>query len=231
MKFSVVFLLIFNSFLFSQIKVDSVILSDKANLENLNNYREKLSKNKLDLSYHMKFSGIFHRNGDKNPMVFTGKAEYKNDLFLNNIHFSENIKKEEETTLYNFFNQIYNLAYTYYSFSQDKNSILNDFYCIQNENDQWNFKVYNKNTKGKYNKNISNRMSFEIALDKDGMVRHIFIFSDASRSLNKSGKVPSFDYIEIHLGVIDKKYKIEYINGNIINPTTNEKIMFNINFE
>lgn len=51
MKFSVVFLLIFNSFLFSQIKVDSVILSDKANLENLNNYREKLSKNKLDLSY------------------------------------------------------------------------------------------------------------------------------------------------------------------------------------
>ena len=94
MKFSVVFLLMFNSLLFSQIKVDSVILSDKANLENLNNYREKLSKNKLDLSYHMKFSGILHRNGDKNPMVFTGKAEYKNDFFLNNINFSENIKKE-----------------------------------------------------------------------------------------------------------------------------------------
>ena len=37
--------------------------------------------------------------------------------------------------------------------------------------------------------NISNRMSFEIALDKNGMVRHIFIFSDASRSLSKNGKV------------------------------------------
>ena len=227
MKFSVVFLLIFNSFLFSQIKVDSVILSDKANLENLNNYREKLSKNKLDLSYHMKFNGIFHRNGDKNPMVFTGKAEYKNDLFLNNIHFSENIKKEDEKTLYNFFNQIYNLAYTYYSFSQDKNSILSDFYCIQNENDQWNFKVYNKNTKGKFNKNTYYRMKFDIVLDRKGMVRHIFTFSETSNGFNRKGK----DYIEIHLSVIDKKYKIEYINGNIINPTTNEKIMFNINFE
>lgn len=120
----------FNSLLFSQIKADSVILSDRENLENIKNYREKLSKNKLNLSYRVKFSGIFHRNEDKNPIVFTGKAEYKNDLFLNNIHFSENIKKEDEKTLYNFFNQIYNLAYTYYSFSQDKNSILNNFYCI-----------------------------------------------------------------------------------------------------
>ena len=109
MKLSIIFLLIFNSFLFSQIKEDAVVLSeldlDKASLENLNNYRKKLNKNKINLSYNIKFSGVFHRK-DKDSIAFTGKAKYKNDLFLNNIHFSENIKKEDKSTLYKFFNQI-----------------------------------------------------------------------------------------------------------------------------
>ena len=50
MRFNIIFLLIFNSFLFGQIKQDSVTLAeldlDKASLENLNNYRKKLNKNK-----------------------------------------------------------------------------------------------------------------------------------------------------------------------------------------
>ena len=58
MKLNIIFLLIFNSFLFSQIKEDAMVLSeldlDKASLENLNNYRNKLNKNKLKLSYHEK---------------------------------------------------------------------------------------------------------------------------------------------------------------------------------
>ena len=49
MRFNIIFLLIFNSFLFGQIKQDSVTLAeldlDKASLENLNNYRKKLNKN------------------------------------------------------------------------------------------------------------------------------------------------------------------------------------------
>jgi hypothetical protein len=233
MKLSIIFLLIFNSFLFSQIKEDAVVLSeldlDKASLENLNNYRKKLNKNKLNLSYHIKFSGVFHRK-DKDSITFTGTAKYKNDLFLNNIHFGENIKKEDKSTLHKFFNQIYNLAYTYYSFSQDKNSILNNFYCIQNGDNQWNFKI-NKQAKEKLATNISNKINFEILLDNEGMVRQIFTFSDTSNGFNKNGKVSSSHYIEIHLSRIDKEYKMKHIKGNILNPSTNEKIIFNISFE
>ena len=234
MKLSIIFLLILNSFLFSQIKEDVVVLSeldlDKASLENLNNYRKKLNKNKLKLSYHIKFSGVFHRK-DKDSIAFTGKAKYKNDLFLNNIHFNENIKKEDKSTLYKFFNQIYNLAYTYYSFSQNKNNILSDFYCLQNGDSQWNFKINKKQGKEKLDINKSNKLNFEIMLDNDGMVQQITTFSDTSNGFNKNGKASSSHHIEIHLSEIDKEYKMKHIKGNILNPSTDEKIIFNISFE
>lgn len=234
MRFNIIFLLIFNSFLFGQIKQDSVTLAeldlDKASLENLNNYRKKLNKNKINLSYHIKFSGVFHRK-DKDSITFTGTAKYKNDLFLNNIHFGENIKKEDKSTLHKFFNQIYNLAYTYYSFSQDKNNILSDFYCLQNGDNQWNFKINKKQGKEKLDINKSNKLNFEIMLDNDGMVQQIITFLDTSNGFNKNGKVSSSHHIEIHFSGIDKEYKIKYIKGNILNPSTNEKIIFNISFE
>ena len=79
--------------------------------------------------------------------------------------------------------------------------------------------------------NKSNKLNFEIMLDNDGMVQQIITFSDTSNGFNKNGKVSTSHNMEINLSELAKEYKMKHIKGNILNPSTDEKIIFNISFE
>ena len=234
MKVIFLFLFLFGSFLFGQTAQDSIkdlreLDFDKHSLENLQNYSQKLSKTLLHLSHKAEFNSIFYQNKG-NSINFGGKAKYNNKLHLKTISFDENLGKKNEEVLHKIFNQIYILIYNYHSFSQNKNNILNDFHCIQIDDNKWEFRIHKKNSKEKLNVNTSNKMNFIVSLNENGNVEYIQTFLDSSKGFHRDDKSTASHHIEVFFSTHQHESKIISAHGSIFNPSTNNKIKLNIIF-
>lgn len=234
MKLYFLFLFLFGSFLFSQTAQDSIkylkeLDFDKHSLENLKNYSQKLSKAQLHLSHKAEFNGIFYPHKGYS-INFGGKVKYNNKLHLKTISFDGNLEKKNKEVLHKIFNQIYILIYNYHSFSQNKNNILNDFHCIQIDDNKWEFRIHKKNSKEKLNVNTSNKMNFITSLNENGNVEYIQTFLDNSKDFQKDDKSTASHHIEVFFSTHQHETKIISAHGSIFNPSTNNKVKLNIIF-
>lgn len=234
MKLIFLFLFLSSSFLFGQTAQDSIkdlkeLDFDKHSLENLQNYSQKLSKAQLHLSHKAEFKGIFYlRKGDS--INFGGKVKYNNKLHLKTIYFNENLGEKNKEVLHKTFNQMYLLIYNYHSFSQNKNNILNDFHCIQINDNKWEFRIHKKNSKEKLNVNTSNKMNFIINLNENGNVEYIQTFLDSSKDFHKDDESTASHHIEVFFSTHQHETKLISAHGSIFNPSTNNKVRLNIIF-
>ncbi len=234
MKLYFLFLFLFGSFLFGQTAQDSIkdlkeLDFDKHSLENLQNYSQKLSKAQLHLSHKAEFKGIFYlHKGDS--INFGGKVKYNNKLHLKTISFNENLGEKNKEVLHKLFNQMYLLIYNYHSFSQNKNNILNDFHCIQIDDNKWEFRIHKKNSKEKLDVNTSNKMNFIISLNENGNVEYIQTFLDSSKDFQRNDKTTASHHIEVIFSTQQHESKIISAHGSIFNPSTNNKVKLNIIF-
>ena len=225
MKLIFLFLFLSNSFLFGQTAQDSIrdlreLDFDKHSLENLQNYSQKLSKAQLHLSHKAEFNGIFYpHKGDS--INFGGKVKYNNKLHLKAISFDGNLGEKNKEVLHKIFNQIYILIYNYHSFSQNKNNILNDFHCIQIDDNKWEFRIHKKNSK---------KMNFIISLNENGNVEYIQTFLDSSKDFQRDDKTTASHHIEVIFSTQQHESKIISAHGSIFNPSTNNKVKLNIIF-
>ena len=201
MKLYFLFLFLFGSFLFSQTAQDSI------------KYLKELD---------------FDKHSLENLKNYSQKLS-KAQLHLKTISFDGNLEKKNKEVLHKIFNQIYILIYNYHSFSQNKNNILNDFHCIQIDDNKWEFRIHKKNSKEKLNVNTSNKMNFIVSLNENGNVEYIQTFLDSSKGFHRDDKSTASHHIEF-FSTHQHESKIISAHGSIFNPSTNNKIKLNIIF-